>query len=102
MANLNAGDIRQLCAYVRHLSNKAHWQWKGLPVICWEFATIEDFVQARAELLSALTPMMLDMKNATRRISSEISEIDCHGVTFRLICKQRLMTTHGPYGASEL
>lgn len=36
-----------------------------------------------------------------RTVAPHVFEIDCHGVTFRLVCKQIMMTKAGPVGAAE-
>lgn len=100
---LTSDHIKQLCATVRHFSRLANWNWQAMPVIMYEFASMRAFHEARADILEATKNMHLDSRNiATRIISSEIEEIDCNGITFRLVCRERVMTTNGPYGAAEL
>jgi hypothetical protein len=103
---MTSDDIIRLCAEVSHFSKKANLRWKGLPIIAWEFADIGDFHNAKAMLMRAITPMMLAYTGDTppwqRIIDPSVMEIDCHGVTFRLICKQKMMTRHGPFGAAEM
>lgn len=100
---IEASDIIKLCAEVYHFSRKADLRWKGMPVIAWEFADISDFMRTRASILRALDPMMIATGGGHgRKIGQDTEEIDCHGVTFRLICKQKMMTRHGPYGATEM
>lgn len=90
---LDTETIVRTCREVHRLSRIANWQWKGMPIIQWEFPDISEFHRARMDLLQAITPMMTNMTTeaAWQRIDGpEVCEIDCHGVTFRLICKQRL------------
>ena len=90
---LKTDDIIRTCREVHRLSRIADWRWKGMPVIQWEFLDISQFGRAKMDLLSAIGPMMMHTRNEAewqRNDGPEICEIDCHGVTFRLVCKQRL------------
>lgn len=90
---LDTETIVRTCREVYRLSRMANWRWKGMPIIQWEFPDIGEFHRAKVDLLRAIEPMMVKMVSEAswQRIDGpEICEIDCHGVTFRLICKQRL------------
>ena len=98
--------IIRICGEVRRFSQIANWQWSGLPVIQWEFPTISAFARAKMQLLAALSPMMMmHMRNETERqraTSKDEFEIDCNGVTFRLMCKQRIATPLHTVWAAEM
>jgi hypothetical protein len=101
--NIDFNDVVRLCAEVYQFSRKADLRWKGLPVVTWEFGDMGDFMNTKAMLLRALQPHMIgDTKSWQRVLDPTTLEIDCHGVTFRLICKQKMMTRHGPFGAAEM
>jgi hypothetical protein len=106
MAYIEADDIIRICAEVSRFGRKANYTFKGLPVVQWEFPTIGDFARARVEILQAVSPMMvaaLDSSSWQRSIDPNTFEIDCHNVTFRLICKQRMdVPGVGPVGAAEM
>jgi hypothetical protein len=104
--SLEAKDIMEVCRRVMMLGRIANWQFKGLPVMQWEFADISDYHRARKDLMIAMAPelrgMVRDADRLFRRVSDDVEELDCYGVTFRLICKQKMMTRSGPYGAADL
>jgi hypothetical protein len=103
---LSAEDIKRTCYEVMALGKIAGWQFKSLPVVQWEFPTISEYMRARMELLRAMSPelakMVRDVDAGFRRVSGHTEELDCYGVTFRLICTQKFMTPHGPYGAADM
>ena len=76
-----------------------------MPVLQWEFASIADYHRARCDLLRALEPELRFMVKGGehfRKVSDDVEELDCYGTTFRLICKQKIMTPRGPFGAAEM
>lgn len=96
-------DIVRVCATVGEFSRMANWRWKALPIVEWEFPTISEFARARAQILQAVTPLMVYGENNWQRsMDANTLEIDCHGVTFRLVCRERMATPHGSYGAAEI
>lgn len=88
----DGNDIRRLCAAANNFSNKAHWRWKGLPVMVWEFATRKDFEHARMSLQAALDKELLpsSVANMDRLQGENRVDIDCFGITFRLLLKSVL------------
>lgn len=102
--SLNFSFVSRLCAAASELGRSADWTWTGKPVLCWEFATINDFSHARADLLASISPelALADRRSMERLVSSDVAEIDCYGITFRLVCKQRIVMREGPYGAAEI
>lgn len=100
---IDFSDIVRLCAEIHEFSHKADLCWKGVPVITWEFATVGDFANTRAAILQALEPHMVGAVGSWQRtVAPDTMEIDCHGVTFRLVCKQRHWTPRGPYGIGDM
>ena len=102
---LDYETIVRTCREVHRMSRMANWQWKGMPVLQWEFATIGDFARAKVDILQAIQPHMVgNTEAAWQRVDGpEICELDCHGITFRLICKQRLAAPGGKtYGAAQV
>lgn len=101
-----AEDVIRLCAEVSHFGRKADYTFKGLPVVQWEFPTIGDFGRAKVELLQVLSPMMIGSIGPgawQRAIDEHTFEMDCHAVTFRLVCRQVLAVPRGKtVGASEI
>jgi hypothetical protein len=85
--SLDANDMRRLCGMVNHFSRKADWRWKGLPVIVWEFAMIGDYANALDDIRAAFPIESLVQGPAHRTVASGIEEVDCNGVTFRLVCR---------------
>lgn len=99
---MTSDDIKRICFEVRRLSHAAHWDMKGLPVIVWQFATIGDFASARRDLLMAMTADVAPAGSERERlVSGEVTELECYGVIFRLVCAQQSMTRSGPLGANE-
>lgn len=97
--------IVRTCREAHRLSRMANWQWKSMPVLQWEFATIGDFARAKMDILRAVQPHMIGTNEAAwQRIDGpEICELDCYGITVRLICKQRLAAPDGKaYGAAHI
>lgn len=86
MEFFTSDDVRRLCAQVNHFSQKANWRFKSLPVMNWQFASRNDFHNARMTLLAALDKELIPMSaNAVERtLSDTTTEIDCYGTTFRL------------------
>lgn len=101
---MEVDDIMRVCAEVSRFSRKANWTWKALPVIEWEFPTISDFARAKMELLKSIGPMVPYEREASwqRATSPNTYEIDCHAVTFRLICRETIRTPHGTFSAAEI
>jgi hypothetical protein len=98
-------DVIRICREVDLFSRIAKFRFKALPVVAWEFADLRDFMNARVALMRAIEPQMLMMtrgRDLLRKVDDSTVEIDCHGVTFRLTCHQRIMTKHGPRGAAHL
>lgn len=99
-------DVIRVCAEVSRFGRKAGYTFKGLPVVQWEFPTIGDFARAKVELLRALSPMMVGALGAgawQRETDESTFEIDCHAVTFRLVCRQVLAVPGGrTVGAAEI
>lgn len=105
MSSLDLDDIRRLSQEAYRFSRIANWQWKGRPTMEWEFTTIKDFARARMELMQALKDEMSCRATSdwTRTLDPETFEIDYHGITFRLICRQRIATQEGAkVGATEI
>lgn len=106
MENFTADDIIRVCAEISHFGRKADYTFKGLPVVQWEFATIGDFARAKIEILRALSPMMVGSLGPAawqRTIDEYTFEVDCHAVTFRLVCRQSLaLPMGGKVGAAEM
>ena len=98
--------VKRICAETRRFSMQANWKWVALPVMQWEFADIGQFAIARMQLLQALEPHMLAMQSPSdwqRTDGPDRFEIDCYGVTFRLVCRQRIATPGGKtVGAAEV
>lgn len=96
-------ELGELCRRVSAFARRRNWQFTARPIISFEFATIMEFSRARADLLAAINndPMLT---TTVRRDapSSEVEEFQIAGVTFRLTCKQLMMTPRGVYGASEI
>lgn len=99
---MNYADIARICHSVSDFSKRENYTYKALPVIVWEFETIADFAHAKAELTRAIHEWQPHTSGFARLKAPDRCELDCYGVTFRLICKQVLMTPHGPFGAAEL
>lgn len=101
---LNLEDIERLCDRVAHFSGKAGLRFKAMPVIEWEFASIDEYMRARAMLMSVLTPDLVNASAARtpRPASSHVEEIEIFNVTFRLICRQMLATPYGTVGAARV
>lgn len=95
-------DILRLSAEVSQFSRKNDLRWEAQPVITWTFADMRDFMNARRKLQRALSNQATVKDGRTRKVSSDSVEIDCYGVTFRLTCKQKVMTKHGPFGAADM
>lgn len=98
---MDYADIARVCHEVARLSDSANWRFKGAAVIQWEFATISDFMRARADVTMALQDVMkFQLSDAAwqRAVSPDILELDCHGVTFRLVCSQRVAHPGFPGG----
>jgi hypothetical protein len=103
--DLSSDDIMRLCGEVRRLSQKVNWQWKGLPVAQWEFATIADFARAKMQLERAISPMMIHTRSDAswqRALSPSVWEVDANGVTFRLVCREEMQTPRGSLGATQI
>lgn len=99
---IDAIDIKRVCAAAAHFSAKAGLRFKAMPVLVWEFGAISEFMEARANLMMAITPEMQGGRVRTKKICSEVEEIDCHGITLRLVCKEKVMHMTGPYGATDI
>lgn len=98
-------SIIRMCGEARRFSSVAGWQFQGMAVMQWEFASISAFAEAKMQLLRAITPMMMHARSDAawqRATSPDECEIDCNGVTFRLICKQRLATPLRTVCAAEI
>lgn len=106
MAYIDADDIIRICAEVSRFGRKANYTFKGLPVVQWEFLSVGDFARARVEILQAISPMMvgaLDPASWQRSVDRYTFEIDCHNVTFRLVCKQEMdVQGVGRVGVTEM
>lgn len=97
-------EMRRLCAEVAAFSRSADWKFQAMPVVAWEFLTIDAFAKAKRSVLYAVGPLMRyePRESWHRAVSPEVYEIDCEGVTFRLTCRQRMMTPAGAVGAAEI
>lgn len=98
-------DIIRICREVSLFSKQAHFRFKALPVVAWDFADLSDFMNARVALMRAIEPQMMMTTRGgdlLRKVDDFTVEIDCHGVTFRLSCHQKVMTRHGPRGAAYI
>lgn len=88
---------------MRDFGDRQNWQFKGLPVLVWEFGPVEDFIAAQRELMQCIAPHMVPGENLAKIIGPDICEVDCFGVTFRLICKGRLaIPGKGSFSANDL
>lgn len=83
---ISLSEVSRLCESVNRFSHHADFRWKGLPVIIWEFADKRAYVDALAGLSRAVETLNF-VPNAEPRVSEGLSEIDCYGVTFRLVLK---------------
>ncbi len=102
---MEADDIIRICREVSQFSQLANFRFKALPIVAWEFADLRDFMNARAALMRAIEPVMMMTTRGgdlLRKVDDSTVEIDCHGVTFRLTCHQKVMTQHGPRGAAYI
>lgn len=102
---MTLSDLAQLSAQISNFSRKHNYRWKACPVICWEFATLNDYFHARADLEQAICSepyYAATPRQFTRTLSPDTCELDCYGVTFRLTCLQRMMTPAGERGANQL
>lgn len=101
-------DIAHLCATVSRLQHKQNWTLQATPVICFQFSTMNDFFQAKSDLermISSEPFYATDPKRLaqiTRVSGPDTVELDCYGVTFRLICLQRMDTAAGPKGVGQV
>lgn len=83
-------DVIRACAEVHQLGRIAGLRFKALPIIQWEFADKSEFFNADAALQRALSTVLThkDGRGDRREMLPQgVVEFDCHGVTFRLICK---------------
>lgn len=99
-------DIARLCREASYFQAKRNWQLKAPCVISWEFADIGEFHAARAdlmrEILTADAYLAMKPSQIERVVSPHMVELDCCGVTFRLVCLAIMDTQHGPKGAMEV
>lgn len=97
-------SLQALCAHINHFSASTEWRWKALPIVTWEFGTVREYHNARAELRMAIARDMslTGSDSPIRAVNSACEEFDCYGVTFRLVCKEMTMTVRGPIGVVEL
>jgi hypothetical protein len=98
-------EIMRLCDSVGDFSRSNDWRFKAKPVIVWEFSTIGEYARARMDILRAMQDLLKFSRTDDgwqRAISSEVTEIDCMGVTFRLVCAEKTMTPKGPYGVGDM
>lgn len=104
MREIEMDDIGRLCAEAQRLSAKAGWRFKGLPAVEWTFSTIGDFAHAKIQVQRALMPHMGPSNDEAwqRTVSPSSFEIDYHGITFRLVCREVLATPQGNYGAAQI
>lgn len=103
--DVTAEEIARLCHEASLFSSSAGWTFKALPVMQWEFPTIGDFARARVQLIRAISPLMVAERNEAawqRATSPSTFEIDCYGITFRLVCKQILATPARNFGAAQI
>lgn len=105
---MKLNDLIRLCHEVDRASKINNWQFVGMPVIVWEFPTINEFVHAREELISAIVESKqfqhLAGDGYKRILGDDTTEVDCYGVTFRLVCKARAYRPdgRGSYGATDV
>lgn len=101
---MNLSHLATLCADISHFGDEQNWRFKAMPVISYEFATIKEFCEAvfALEQMLRTDPSTQASGISLRIVGSHTREIDCCGVTFRLICHEQVMTVRGPYGAAEL
>lgn len=97
---IDTNDIKRLCYSLHVFSRKSEWCWGTLPVVVYEFSTIKDFMAARSDLIMAIEIERLD--SSARSPAPHIEEIDCNGVTFRLVCREVMQTERGCFGAAEV
>jgi hypothetical protein len=96
--------IAHLCSHIADFQTRQGWDFKALPVITWEFGSISDFMNAKAQLMQQIvfTRQYHAQGAMERMLDPHTCELDCCGVTFRLRCLAVLDTEHGPFGAAEL
>lgn len=99
-------EIQRLCHAVSRFQAMQQWQFKAVPVICWEFADLAHFYQAKASLCRTIMedPYLSTQpfQPVERNLDAHTVEIDAMGVIFRLRCLQQLMTPAGAKGATEV
>jgi hypothetical protein len=95
--------IARLSAEASKFSSRAQWHFKARPVLSFEFSTLSDFARAQMDLMQAVSPVMIYAVGWERRPAPHIFEVDCLGITFRLICTQVVKLPDGSaLGASEV
>ncbi len=93
-----------MCDAVGDFSRSNDWRFKAKPVIVLEFSTISEYARARMDILRAMQDLLkfaIRDNGWQRAISSEVTEIDCMGVTFRLVCAEKIMPPKGPNGVGD-
>lgn len=101
-------DLANLCSHVSDFAHINQWRREACPVIAFEFTSMSDYFAAK----TSLARMIMDephyaissalQKRFERVISSDTCELDCYGVTFRLICKSKIDTEYGARGVNDV
>lgn len=97
--SLTQDDLHRVCAAVRDFVGVADWRFKVLPVLRFEFATMNDYARAYHDLIRAheTAAILGNMRKDGRGADFEFAN-----VRVELICNEKVMTKHGPYGAGEV
>lgn len=95
--------IRRACHSVNMLQHAANWQWKGMPVLQFEFHDMNEFMEAEYTLLQATKNELYFAGDKVRNVVDDRTiDFRIYGVTFRLVCHQEWMTPTGPIGIGNL
>lgn len=98
------GEIADLCHRIYVFQAKLDWRFKSLPVICWEFGEIGEFLNARLMLEKVCFEARRGSCSEMVRMPDRSTvEMDVCGVTFRLSCPAIYQTADGQHrGVNEL
>lgn len=75
--------IHEACHHIRRMSKSFNWMFKANPVLQWEFSNPHDYHRAVCELYQSFSTSPLF---EVRDNHPGVVEMDCRGVTFRLVC----------------
>lgn len=95
--------LTAICNHVRSFQARSGWEFKSLPILTFEFPTIVEFHDAKEQLFRCIMPELRgrDGRQIERLIGDDTCELDCYNVTFRLVCKQRIMLRQRSAGAND-